>query len=271
MKYTLITFLSDFGLADEYVAACVGVIKSLNPKVEVIPLTHQIPPGDILKGSLTLANSLPFFPKNSIHLAVVDPGVGGSRKRIVIKTASKSLLVGPNNGLFTMVLPLLGGIASVREIANSNLVPQKIAPTFEARDIFAPTAALLASGFPFEEVGPEIKSLTELELPQPKKRKNGIKLTIIDIDYFGSVRFNYSFHTDFAFPFDLNDILLFETASSKIRAPLVNTFSQVEPNKPLFFKDSSGYLALAINKGNAAQSFNLKRFQSGILVKAEEK
>ncbi len=271
MRYALITFLSDFGLLDEYVSACVGVIKSINPKIEIVSLTHQIPPGDILKGSFTLANTLPFFPKNSIHLAVVDPGVGGSRRRIVIKTVSKSLLIGPDNGLFTMVLPLLGGIASVREITNPELKPQNAAPTFEARDIFAPTAALLASGFPFKNVGSEIKTITKLELPQPRKQKNGLELTIIDIDRFGTARFNYSFYnSSLTFPFSLNDVLLFETASLKIIAPLVKTFSQVEVNKPLFFKDSSGYLALAINQGNAAQKFNLKRFQSGILTKAKK-
>lgn len=271
MKYPLITFLSDFGLADEYVAACLGVIKSIAPEVEIVSLTHQIPPGDILKGSFTLANSLPFFPANSIHLAVVDPEVGGTRKRIVIRTASNSLLVGPDNGLFSLVLPLLGEATSVREIKNPELISKNVALTFEARDVFAPTAAHLAYGFPFEQVGPKVKKLQKLNLPAAKQTRDGLKLEVIDIDSFGSVRFNYSFEKDFEFPFSLNDNLVFKTGASIIDAPLVNTFSEVQPGFPLFFRDSSGYLALAINQGNAAQKFNLKRFQSGILSKAKRK
>ncbi len=270
MKYSLITFLSDFGLMDEYVAACLGVIKSINPEVEIVSLTHQIPPGDILKGAFTLAASLPFFPKKSVHLAVVDPGVGSNRKKIVVKTGSSSLLVGPDNGLFSLVLSLLGGAVSIREITNPRLVPSSAAPTFEARDIFAPTAALLAGGFPFDEVGPEIKRIESLNIPRPQWQNDGLKLTIIDIDNFGTVRFNYFFGVDLKLSVSLNDILSFETPSIKIEAPFLSTFSQVEPNKPLFFKDSSGYLALAINKGNAAHKFKLKRFQSGILTTSKK-
>lgn len=270
MRYSLITFLSDFGLFDEYVPACLGVIKSIAPGLEVVNLNHQIPAGDVLKGAFTLAASLPYFPENSIHLAIVDPGVGSKRKKIVLKTRSGSLLVGPDNGLFSLVLARLT-VDSIREIKNSALFSNEVAPTFEGRDVFAPTAANLALGFPFEEVGPEVKEIVKLELPRVQLTEDGLKLTVIDIDRFGTVRFNFSFMEEHGFPFKPGDVLTFSTSSVIIKAPFVRTFSEVRPGLPLFFKDSSGYLALAVNQGRASSKFKLKRFHFGILSRAKSK
>ncbi len=267
MKYSLITFLSDFGLSDEYVSSCLGVIKSIAPQVEILSLTHLIPPGDVLKGAFTLAASLPYFPENSVHLAIVDPGVGSERKKIVIKAKNGSLLVGPDNGLFSLIIERIG-LVLVREIKNPSLLAGKVAPTFEGRDVFAPVAARLALGFPFEEVGPETKQLVPLKLPEVQLTAEGWKLTVLDIDRFGTVRFNFFFPRWPNFPFKFGEMLIFKTTAKVIEAPFLRTFSDASPDNPLFFEDSSGFLALAINQGNAALRFNLERNHSGILSKA---
>src|SRR5690349_764796 len=149
-----ITFLSDFGLKDEFVGTCHGVMKRFAPEAEIIDVTHGIPPQAILQGALVLANTLPYMPVG-VHLAVVDPGVGGGRRAVALRDRDGRLFVGPDNGL---LLPAAerAGIDEVRELANPEYALESISRTFHGRDLFAPAAAHLANGVALEELGPSL-------------------------------------------------------------------------------------------------------------------
>ena len=163
----VICFLTDFGLQDDFVGTCHGVIARIAPDARVIDVTHGIPPTQVLQGALVLSSTLPYMPVG-IHLAVVDPGVGGARRPLVIADRDGRMFVGPDNGL---LLPAAerGGIVEVRELANPDYALETISRTFHGRDLFAPAAAHLANGVPLTELGPPLHpdALVRLDLPRP--------------------------------------------------------------------------------------------------------
>ena len=162
-----ITFLTDFGLQDDFVGTCHGVIKRIAPEAQIIDITHGIPPQAVLQGALVLANTLPYMPVG-VHLAVVDPGVGSHRRPLALRDAEGRLYVGPDNGL---LLPAAerAGITDAHELANPAYALETISRTFHGRDLFAPAAAHLARGVAIGELGPPIdpEALVRLELPEP--------------------------------------------------------------------------------------------------------
>src|SRR5881227_3235162 len=186
-----ITFLTDFGLEDDFVGTCHGVIKRIAPDAHIIDITHGVPPQGVLQGALTLANSLPFMPAG-VHLAVVDPGVGGARRALALRDAQGRLHVGPDNGLLIPAAEKLGGIVEARELANPEYALESVSRTFHGRDLFAPAAAHLALGVPLEELGPPIApdALARLDLPRPEVGSTRIHSTVISIDRFGNVQLN---------------------------------------------------------------------------------
>ena len=150
-----ITFLTDFGLQDDFVGTCHGVIKRIAPDVEVIDITHGIAPQGVLQGALTLANTLPFMPAG-VHLAVVDPGVGGARRALALRDSEGRIHVGPDNGLLIPAAEKFGGIAEAHELANPDYALESVSRTFHGRDLFAPAAAHLALGVELAQLGPPI-------------------------------------------------------------------------------------------------------------------
>src|SRR4051812_39756332 len=163
----LITFLTDFGLEDDFVGTCHGVMKRIAPDVEIIDITHGIQPQSVLQGALVLANTLPYLPEG-VHLAVVDPGVGGDRREIAISGENGRIYVGPDNGLLVPAAEKLGGIQAAHEISNRQYALEPVSATFHGRDVFSPAAAHLARGLDIAELGPalEIDSLSRLEVPK---------------------------------------------------------------------------------------------------------
>src|SRR5215212_6183704 len=151
----VITFLSDFGLQDDFVGTCHGVIKRIAPQAEVIDVTHGIPPQQVLQGALVLANTLPYMPPG-IHLAVVDPGVGSSRRPLALRDAEGRLYVGPDNGLLLPAADRFGGAVEVHELANRAYALESVSRTFHGRDLFSPAAAHLAAGVPLGDLGPPV-------------------------------------------------------------------------------------------------------------------
>jgi S-adenosylmethionine hydrolase len=154
MAAPLITLTTDFGAASPYVAVMKGVILSINPGATILDLTHSIRAQDLRHASYFLGTAVPFFPSGTIHVCVIDPGVGSSRAPLVIEAAGQRL-IGPDNGLFTMAVRKLGGAPSVRRLANSRFWRQSVSATFHGRDVFAPVAAHLSLGIKPEELGPE--------------------------------------------------------------------------------------------------------------------
>ena len=172
----VITFLTDFGLQDDFVGTCHGVIATIAPDARVIDVTHGIRPGHVLQGALVLANTLPYMPAG-VHLAVVDPGVGSSRRALALRDGEGRLYVGPDNGLLLPAAERFGGVAEAHELANPEYSLQPVSRTFHGRDLFSPAAAHLAAGVALEELGPPVDpdELVRLELPQPEVGQNRIR------------------------------------------------------------------------------------------------
>ncbi len=181
----MITFLTDFGTADYFVPAVKGVILSINPQIQIIDLTHEIPAQDIAAGAFTLGACYRNFPAGTIHLAVVDPGVGSVRRAIVVQ-AGKHLFVGPDNGLFSYVYRREDRVR-VFQIEREDLFCQPISATFHGRDMFAPIAAHLSKGLLPESVGRKVFDFVKLDLPEPTADEHGkIIGAILHIDRFGN-------------------------------------------------------------------------------------
>src|SRR3954452_13482947 len=187
----VITFLTDFGLEDDFVGTCHGVIARIAPDVRVLDITHGIRPGRVLQGALMLANTLAYMPLG-VHLAVVDPGVGGIRRPLALRDGEGRLYVGPDNGLLLPAAERFGGVAAAHELANPAYALGQVSRTFHGRDLFSPAAAHLALGVPLGELGPPIdpEALVRLDLPQPEVGQQRIRALVLGVDRFGNIALN---------------------------------------------------------------------------------
>lgn len=258
----IITFLSDFGLKEEYVASCKGVIKSIAPEVEIVDITHLIPHFDVRKGAFVLLCASRYFPP-SVHLAVVDPGVGTERKAIAVKTEKGSFFVGPDNGV---LIPAAEeqGIAEVREISEVHWL-KPTSSTFHARDIFSPLAAKLARGEEFEEVGKVVINFCSSPWGKPRKISGGYQVECIDVDDFGTLRFNLKEEEVKKWGLEKGDKIYISEFSSSL--PFLSTFGEVERGEALFFLDSSGFLSLGVNQESASRNFSLSSGDKLTIIK----
>ena len=191
LRPVFITFLTDFGLADDFVGTCHGVIKSIAPEAQIIDITHGISPRQVLQGSLVLANTISYMPVG-VHLAVVDPGVGTPRRPLALRDAEGRLYVGPDNGLLVPAAESCGGVVDAHELASPAYALASVSRTFHGRDLFAPAAAHLALGVPIEQLGPPVDpdSLVRLDVPEPEVAGDTIEATVLDVDRFGNVGLN---------------------------------------------------------------------------------
>ena len=187
----IITFLTDFGLQDDFVGTCHGVIATIAPESRVIDVTHGIRPGHVLQGALVLANTLPFMPPG-VHLAVVDPGVGSGRRALALRDGEGRLHVGPDNGLLLPAAERFGGVAEAHELANADYSLQPVSRTFHGRDLFSPAAAHLAAGVPLEALGPPVDpdELVRVDIPKPEVGQNRIRTVVLGVDRFGNAALN---------------------------------------------------------------------------------
>jgi S-adenosyl-L-methionine hydrolase (adenosine-forming) len=257
-----ITFLTDFGLRDDFVGTCHGVMKRIAPEVEIIDITHGIAPQAVLQGALTLANTLPFMPEG-VHLAVVDPGVGGSRRALALRDESGRFYVGPDNGLLIPAAEKLGGIADAHELANPDYALESVSRTFHGRDLFSPAAAHLALGVPIAELGPPIDpdALARIELPQPDVGTTRIHCTVVSIDRFGNVQLNLErSHLEQVGIVPGLRIEL-QIGSERYYAVAARTFADARPGDIILYEDAYRNLSIAINGGDAASMFGLKEGQ----------
>jgi S-adenosyl-L-methionine hydrolase (adenosine-forming) len=248
----VICFLTDFGLQDDFVGTCHGVIARIAPGARVIDVTHGIPPTQVLQGALVLASTLPYMPVG-IHLAVVDPGVGGTRRPLAIVDAEGRVFVGPDNGL---LLPAAerAGVVDVRELANPAYALNTISRTFHGRDLFAPAAAHLANGVPLDELGPPLApdALVRLDLPEPSIGDERIDATMLYVDSFGNIALNLT-RDDVervgVVPGSRVELLL---SGEGYYAVMARTFADARPGDVILYEDSYRNMSLAINRGNAA-------------------
>jgi S-adenosyl-L-methionine hydrolase (adenosine-forming) len=257
-----ITFLTDFGVQDDFVGTCHGVMKRIAPDVDIIDITHGIAPQAVLQGALTLANTLPFMPEG-VHLAVVDPGVGGARRALALKDGSGRLHVGPDNGLLIPAAEKLGGIAEAHELANPKYALESVSRTFHGRDLFSPAAAHLALGVPLQELGPPIDpdALARLDLPQPGVGSTRIHCTVLSIDRFGNVQLNLSReHLEQADIVPGTRVEL-QIGPERYYAVAARTFADARPGDIILYEDAYRNISIAISGGNAAAMFGISAGQ----------
>jgi S-adenosylmethionine hydrolase len=257
-----ITFLTDFGLEDDFVGTCHGVMKRIAADVEIIDITHGIPPQRVLQGALTLANTLPYMPVG-VHLAVVDPGVGGTRRALALRDGEGRIHVGPDNGLLIPAAEKLGGIAEAHELANPEYALESVSRTFHARDLFSPAAAHLALGVPLADLGPPIAvdALARLDIPQPEVGTTRIRARIVSIDRFGNMQLNVN-RTDL----DRVDVVPgtrveLELRGERYYAVAARTFADARGGDIILYEDAYRNVAIAISGGNAAEMFAAREGQ----------
>lgn len=186
----IITLLSDFGSRDGYVAAMKGMILRINPQALVVDLSHEIEVHDIMAGAIVLASAYPYFPLGTIHVAVVDPGVGGRRRALIVET-SGGVFVGPDNGIFTLVYDREAHIRVVA-VENPKLIAPTVSRTFHGRDVFAPVAAYLSLGVPVERFGPRVDQGAKVSFARPHVAGDTLEGEVIHIDRFGNLVTNIS-------------------------------------------------------------------------------
>jgi S-adenosylmethionine hydrolase len=250
--YDWLTLLTDYGTYDGFAAACHGVAARIAPHVRVIDITHEVPPGDIRRGAVVLAQTVPALP-NAVHVAVVDPGVGTERRAIAVEAAN-GVLVGPDNGLLGWAADALGGALKAVELTDPAFHEPRVDATFHGRDIFTPAAAHLAAGVDIAALGAPIDlgALVRLPAPQSRVRAGEIIAEVLTIDRFGNTQTSAN-----------REHLAAAGLPAQIEvnghsATLARAFGDVPGGALLAYLDSAGQLAIAVNGGDAARELSLR-------------
>lgn len=250
-----ITFLSDYGLADDFVGVCHGVIARLAPQARVIDVTHGIARHDVRSGAIVLRRALPYCPPG-VHLAVVDPEVGGERLAVAVRVAEQDrVLVGPDNGLLSLAVARFGGAVEAVDVSLSRHRLEPASATFHGRDIFAPVAAALAAGAPLAAAGEPMDPdhLVTLHMPLARAEADEIVAHAVTIDRFGNVMLDVEHEELAAFGLRLGHPMEVNGTS----CIYATTFADVQPGEPLIYEDAYRTLALAVNRGSAAELLGL--------------
>jgi S-adenosylmethionine hydrolase len=252
-----VCFYSDYGYYDDFAGTCRGVIKRLAPEVEVIDVTHGIPRQDVLGAAFVLRNTMPYMPDHAVHLAVVDPGVGGPRRAVALRTAGDRLFVGPDNGLLLFACEADGGIVEARELTNAQLWLRPLSATFHGRDIFSPVAARLAAGLPLAQVGATLDPalLVRLVLPAPEQHGEGLTAVAVLVDRFGNVALNVRERQLRAA--DVGSKVEVVCGDEHYQARVARSFASVRRSDIVVLIDSYGQVAVAVNAGSAADVLGL--------------
>ena len=253
-----ITFISDFGQGDGWTGICKAVIKDINPDADIIDIAHDIPVFDIRKGAFVLATAVQYV-KAAAHMAVVDPGVGGQRRPVIIRTVNGSLFVGPDNGLLLPAAERDGGVDKAVSISNPAYMLDEGLATFNARDVFAPVSAHITKGVGLDEFGEAIDTGTLTPGPWGDARMSsqGWEAEVIDVDRFGTARLNIQSHDagKIGLEIDKKSGLILSSRTEDIS--FKRTFGDVSPGEPVMLIDSSGFLSIAVNMGSAADKLGL--------------
>lgn len=253
MAFDWISFTTDYGCSDGFVAACHGVIARTAPAVGVIDVTHAVPPQDVRHGAQVLAQTAPYLPP-SVHLAVVDPGVGTARRGIVV-VAADGLLVGPDNGLLLPAADTLGGMEAAYELTAPQYRLPEVAATFHGRDIFAPAAAHLARGVPPQEFGVPAGDPVRLPEPRAEWRDGSLYTEVLTVDHFGNLQLAARGEQLTTVATSGAVQVYLGAAARAIDVPVTTTFGEVAEGMPVLITDSVGQLTLAVNGGSAARTY----------------
>ena len=258
-----ISFCTDYGYQDGFVAACHGVIAKIAPHARVLDVTHAVPPGDVRHGSMVLADTLPWLP-SAVHLAVVDPGVGTARRGVAL-VSGEAVLIGPDNGLLLPAAEVLGGVRVAHELVDPAYRLPVLSATFHGRDVFAPAAAHLACGVPPEALGPVVDPATLIALPAPVCEVDGarMRVEVLSVDHFGNLALAAGAGELVALGLQTGAPVTLRWPTGTESVLIGTTFADVAPGEIVLLMDSSGHLAVACREGSAAR---LTGLQPGAIV-----
>ena len=252
-----ICFLSDFGLADDFVGTCKGVMVRIAPGVSIVDLTHEVPGFAVETGAEILQHATRYMPEDTVYLAVVDPGVGTQRRALALRTESGAMLVGPDNGLLVQAAETLGGILEAVALTDESYHVHPVSNTFHGRDVFAPVAAHLAAGVELSDLGESVET-SSLERLSPATTLvgdgEGFVTRIISIDHFGNARLSVMQEES---GLEYGDALKVDVGDGEMSVRYVETFGSAKAGELVLVPDSHWRLSLAINKGSAAHALAL--------------
>lgn len=253
--------MTDFGVVDDSVALCKGVMYGIDPELRIVDLTHEVTPYSILDGARFLAGASPYYSAGVVFVTVIDPGVGSARKPIVVKTKRGQYFVLPDNGLITLV-EQQDGVAEAREITNTSwMIGSALSSTFHGRDIFSPVGAHIAKGEDWTAVGPVLKTedLVRLDLKSPTLDEHGITAEIIAVDGpYGNLISNIKADQFHQLGYSTGDSIAIQIRNRTVTLPFVKTFSDVPLKRALMYVDSRGHIAFAVNQGNFAKVYGIQ-------------
>jgi S-adenosyl-L-methionine hydrolase (adenosine-forming) len=251
--YGWITFTSDYGLEDNFVGVCHGVMARIAPDARVIDLSHAIQPQDVRHGATVLAQSVPFMPR-AVHLAVVDPGVGTGRGMVAVQAGGHTL-VGPDNGLLPWAAERLGGVDRAHALQNPAYRLEPVSRTFHGRDVFAPAAAHVAAGADLAELGPAVDPAGLVRLVPLTSRVDGDRIhgNVLLVDHFGNIALNVDRGELGRVGVTVGDLVEVRIGGEPHRLPFEETFGAVPAGRLVLHEDSSGLVAVAVNQGRAAE------------------
>jgi len=250
----IITLTTDFGASDHLVGAMKGVILNINPAARIVDINHSVAPFDILDGALSLANAYSYFPSRTIHVVVVDPGVGTERRPILV-SGEKQFFVAPDNGVLSMIYEREP--CTVRHITAEHYFLNPISPTFHGRDIFAPTAAWLSKTLQTEAFGEAVTDFVRFTMPKAKSNGQAVKGVVLRVDAFGNLMTNLK----------AEDIPIGALGGGAIKLAVngkqvlkfAQTFALGNPGEPIAVLGSAGYVEIAVNLGSAARTLGVNR------------
>ena len=256
-----IVFMTDFGVIDDSVAICRGVMYGVAPDVRIVDLTHEVTPFSILDGARFLDGAAPYYPAGTVFVVVIDPGVGSTRKAIVARSKRGQYFVLPDNGLLTL-LEQHDGIEAVRVVKNTDwMIGSKLSSTFHGRDVFSPVGAHLARGDDWSTVGPEmaVKDLVRLNLKIAKIDDHGLNADVVATDGpFGNLVTNVTGDDFLKLGYQMGQEVSVKVGGKDLKMKFANTFSDVPLNQPLLYIDSRGLLGLAVNQNSFAATYGIK-------------
>jgi S-adenosylmethionine hydrolase len=256
-NFRYISFLTDYGLEDGFVAACHGVGARIAPHAGIIDITHLVSPGDVRRGAAVLAQTVPYLPP-AVHVAVVDPGVGTPRRGVAV-AAGDSVFVGPDNGLLSWAVTASGGAARAFSLTNEQLWLPRVAATFHGRDIFMPVAAHLAAGAEPALAGEEIDVGDLVTIPAPKRvvRDSTAEGEVLTVDRFGNVQLTITASDAAQIGVASGGTVLVHCGRRQLTLPYRDMFGAVPPGELVAYTDGAGLVSIAVNGGDAAQRLGL--------------
>jgi len=260
----IITLTTDYGTNDHLVGTLKGVILKINPEVTLVDITHNVTPFDLLDGALAVGSAYAYFPPKTIHIVVVDPGVGTERRPLLVSAANQ-YFVAPDNGVLSVIYEREQENMVVRHANAEHYFLQPISKTFHGRDIFAPVAAWLSKGWQTASMGDEIQDFKRFALPRPKEVDGVVKGVVLRADAFGNLITN--FRAEDLPPAAISEGTIKLQAGNQPVTRLVDTFARGNNGEAIAYLGSSGYLEIGVNKGNAARTLGLGRGTAVLLSK----